>query len=1171
MLGCTVFQGDNANLVTCPRCTSPRFKTCSQCFKRTGDTLNCTCPIEDRIPTKTLNVRSLRLLLFDLLHLEWFIPSLQYTVIPLPNGVIADFKNAAIANQQLEIMTNTYEAQYPLVNGEVRPIFVPIFGTIFYDGARVYENRHSIFWPLVFGIENLIPECRADLGKGRFMLALFTAIGKSAERFLMRDCLVEELKFLERGWEVEVRGVRYFIVVQVSLHLLDVKALEKYLQVNTTGTYAPCFRCRSIQSTRPAILNKLVLHNHRPFSDDLHFTRYRGQTALPCPLNFYEKGAMETDEGDNTFRQPVERDNLAILYTPRSLDFALVCTRLREVRTAMRAELGREPSIAEMKPRFNPRLQGLSDRAYTLLLQGEDNHVPVANLMPNVNSVQARERFVDYHSEDDPTFTFNRAWFDQLYYRFCELRPQRAFGFCPDATFIEDAFWALENGRRKNGVNGLAAFWDLFRFSLKSVPFDPFHAFKNTIMYILDILDGERNLLNAATLRYCQATACFSTFSINEENIWRLTAAELQQIDAWINCIAVPKGRGQDFQIRNLFQHKSFLRGTSAIQLCTCGIIEIMLLAAPNLPIQFRAWLWIFSRYTRDIFSNTFNADDPAKLERRGLESIILKEGVLPESESVPCWHQTTEMAKQIPLSGPLRNASTVSGERAVGELGNLLQIGGSCPDNVLFNKYIKLETIRMRQAYDNYDVARNLLKGEAYEKRHVLDNDNIFRNQNNPRQLFHIDKHICFSHPYFTRPPALLNNNINNVNRGRDPRPNFDYPGVLAGGDENNAIYHRVRFTTGEMNGLLLATQEHIHMVCYQGDLERCYRESSWYRVVEFFMIAQNANMRYLPVDFQDWVCEWNDRLSQGLDPLGDFHILHAHDENIQTMVFPRAGHHLLSAFITQRFRHKYFYYDDLRIIRNLAVFGIQMAVHRDAKICSIDFEGRGFRCRENGKSKPYHYYGQDTQRYVPVNVECNTLSTNWFKTLPLRCWCKLTYQEDEKISDESVQHYGTINFFVQLIVLYEPLLHGCTFASIACHKAVYVQRVPIISGFTDESFCGEHTFVSIRQLDITNLGMLPFDRGNVVDPARNICLNNDAFNDGRLSLGTGEWVRQVPEADGRYIRRRYPSIRQGTVLLLLLTSQKRLRLVMDLLNSKKLCRIPESFHKIKAHLSRI
>jgi hypothetical protein len=110
------------------------------------------------------------------------------------------------------------------------------------------------------------------------------------------------------------------------------------------------------------------------------------------------------------------------------------------------------------------------------------------------------------------------------------------------------------------------------------------------------------------------------------------------------------------------------------------------------------------------------------------------------------------------------------------------------------------------------------------------------------------------------------------------------------------------------------------------------------------------------------------------------------------------------------------------------------------------------------------------------------NNISKHWQKSVKERCWCKHVAGKDPnaKIKTGSFEHYACINFFLQLLVPSNEILNGMVLASIVCRKALYIERVPFISGWDDESLCDKHQFVSIRQIEMTGIGALPFDRGD-------------------------------------------------------------------------------------------
>ena len=944
-----------------------------------------------------------------------------------------------------------------------RPQYAPHLISWFFDGAQVYKRKVAPFWPLVVGIENLPPHIRYSLGKGRFMLGLLTASGVGNEKFLMRDLLMEEIESLKKGWLVKINNVSFFVIVRASLQFLDMKALEKQANIKLTNSYAPCFRCRCIKGVYPAVINQIVLYNHRRLCDEKHFTRFCGQTQKNCPKGYYELTEMESkvDKNETYFKQPVQyaTNNKAEYYAPRQLDLQKARTQLRTAVGKIKDETddrGAQRERELLTKHLPDDLKDTSDRMRNLL------QTSTFNLTTDT---------MDYHSHFDDTFAFDRSVFEgKLYYRFCELSPQKVYKTTANLQFFYDGLRAEQLKTTINGVKGNIPAQHKNNVEIDDIPFDDFHGGKNEGLARLDDIDRTHKYEASKIVTYCRKGAVFPSIAEREKTSdnrlpllpWQFSPSELKRAESWVNCIYLPKGYSGKFQLVNIFQQKGNLRGTSIVCLSTCGIWEIIMFSvrnSENFEIQYRVWNCLMSRYISDIFKNVVkvkgaDADD-VRLLYRAIEITAIKEGLYPETAATPTAHQVIEMPTPFKPLGPARCTTTLAGERTIGSIKKCLKIGGSNPDLTVFSRYFTKESAIMRATFG----LRNESKRKK-SKSHVVDEINVTIEAEGG--LYFDDKDIELSEPLFDR--EKKNEEEKDVENDENQDPNM--------ANEND---HRFEFTAQEMTALLIAINDHLLNVVFERDEARCLRESSWYRLVLFFLQhSRKAARPRLPPHFLDFIREWNAlrRLNEPPPPgfrrermLTAMHLRSKSKEEILNILY----------------KDKSLTVSDVNLLVTLAERGLQVRFFKVARICGITFKGRGLDYRETAIRPFKGKYGNDVLGYYPSNLPKNRLSAHWQKSVKHRCWCKHVAGRDAKakIRDGSTEHYACINFFLQLIVPNDQL-NGLVFASIVCRKAIYVDRVPFISGWDDESLCEKHQFVSVRQIEMTGIGALPFDRGN-------------------------------------------------------------------------------------------
>jgi hypothetical protein len=126
-----------------------------------------------------------------------------------------------------------------------------------------------------------------------FLLSIFTATKQksNAEDFLLRSLVVEELKKLNEGIEMKVKGVKYFVQqARMILIILDTIAVEEFLKVQTNQYLAGCFICWHGKGYN----YKLSIY---PLKNSLRYTSlfatYWTIWKMLSPENYYKHGKQD--------------------------------------------------------------------------------------------------------------------------------------------------------------------------------------------------------------------------------------------------------------------------------------------------------------------------------------------------------------------------------------------------------------------------------------------------------------------------------------------------------------------------------------------------------------------------------------------------------------------------------------------------------------------------------------------------------------------------------------------------------------------------------------------------------------------------------------------------------------------------------------------------------------
>jgi len=133
---------------------------------------------------------------------------------------------------------------------------------------------------------NLPPVYRGKIGIGLFLVALYSGKHINAEKFLFSDCFCEELRMLYDGVERTIEGQTYFIQARLIFHVLDTKAAEAILDIQSwTTSRNGCALCQLITGTHNSA--KTWFFGHRHLLSHNNYLRFIGQSSACCPENFY--------------------------------------------------------------------------------------------------------------------------------------------------------------------------------------------------------------------------------------------------------------------------------------------------------------------------------------------------------------------------------------------------------------------------------------------------------------------------------------------------------------------------------------------------------------------------------------------------------------------------------------------------------------------------------------------------------------------------------------------------------------------------------------------------------------------------------------------------------------------------------------------------------------------
>jgi hypothetical protein len=429
--GCSVYAGDHYNLTSCRVCETPRYNNCTHPSCKSLEPFDeSLCSHRDnsqyRTSLKYMTYRPLYMIFSHLLSTPGFLPALRYSSEGYKDGLMRDLTDSPVCKKHLQEMHNKY-----LASGKNNCEEVNILLSKFYDGAQIYRWKKSDFYPCVIGILNLPPSYRGKLGVGLFLSTLFTSHKDStAENFIFKSCLVEELKKFCDGIEICVAGKTYFVQARLILHICDTIELQSILRCMGANSCTGCPLCNIGKGLYKGDLHKTVYLNGRLDLPALHFLRFVGNIPYCCPSHYYTRSDTDADVRDHFYDYDQRNDR-------------------------------------------NNCCNSKSEASYYNIVRGR---------------AYETEK-IWYHKK----FPFRTTFDGSLRYPFCDFRDQVEWERHPNDFYIRNGILAEQSGEAVEGIYGPWHYHQLLYANVATqIFFDPMHIFKNWLSNLLDLLMGKR-------------------------------------------------------------------------------------------------------------------------------------------------------------------------------------------------------------------------------------------------------------------------------------------------------------------------------------------------------------------------------------------------------------------------------------------------------------------------------------------------------------------------------------------------------------------------------------------------------------------------------------------------------------------------------------------------------
>jgi hypothetical protein len=534
--------------------------------------------------------------------------------------IFADALDGNCAYEALTSMTNSYEHKVEITKELTGYVNSMHLFSEFYDGAQLFDNRVSNFHALVISLLNLPPPYRTKNGCGSFVIAVHTLPETCrAESILVERLFVEELNLLRNGLKVTIGGIKYFVQARCINHLWDTPALAKNVKAKVSNAKNSCILCGGMKGVYRHCFRHYYYMGHRACLPMTHVLRWYGKSGKCCPSGYYS--------GESTSAAVLQVQNL----------FHVTKTNARN-----NEELPRTNRVVSYVPN---KTSGCDMNADEILEAMES----------------AKRPSLWYH--DDYAFE-NTGFAATLSYPHADLR----------AVIKTDHITNTEYRNRAGGdmkdQYGYKSIWPFDGVSKwDHLMWEPFHAIKNCCDSILCCLRGDR--ANSNTIRLlCKAERVHDSLwcpNMSKKPIWELSTDIQDYLDSLMASILYPYGTETEFQIINPFRQMGFMRGTQRIKFISTFLPT--LLSFTKLSTEYRVFVHMFSRDIADLLSFVVHQNEVASLADRIMETVSVKEGLFPDSESNFIWHQLTDIPAHIIMAGPIMSWWGAFGERILGEL----------------------------------------------------------------------------------------------------------------------------------------------------------------------------------------------------------------------------------------------------------------------------------------------------------------------------------------------------------------------------------------------------------------------------------------------------------------------------------------------------------------------
>lgn len=744
-----VYAGDNNQLFYCPECEVERFRPCSRTLCKGKGSHVCEHLRDsngDGIAYKQLFYRPLLVLISDLLRTPKFLSALRYRRVQSDDAhnsatsysatSYSDLMDGDVPQHHLSVMHskyNTWLHSKPerLNNSEE----VSLIFSEFYDGGQLFKSKSTNFWILMTQILNLPPTFRGKLGIGMFLSAIYSGRHMEAEKFLFTDMYCEELRLLNDGTELVLKGKRYFIQARLILHTLDTKALEAVVGLQSVGmSLYGCPLCRGVTGVQDGA--KCVYIGHRQLLPQNSYLRFLGQSGKCCPAGFYDHVKTNGKTTDETYEHGFESVSMEDLEGYKFIK--------KEMQARLKNKKNNtEETLQEAWESVKTNVGSKYHLQFCIPCDGNKKRETAIHKFFFVQESLLYHWSHEYPQLYDPMIYCEKTGLRKvLIFRHFDLRPHKPYTRVTNSDHLKNAIQARElnehnRAKSKKHSNGVQDVWSFARLSYANIANQvtwPFlHALTGVIKLLIFMILGAKEVKESiVTQTYAdiinktnnESTSSEDEYTDDDESnnddqskkeiigpllskketrklnrdvkqakfyTYRplhlkslksgkhpfvCTTTDKKRCQEWLQCIILPKGLGEDsWDMRKfIINEKTTIPGFMKMNQRLKLIScfwDFILYAMQGVEEQYKIYYRMIGVNLAKLQSYYFKASDVEQLSRDIEEMVAMWEGVFPLKTCTFILHELIDLAPFIRHFGPPMGVSEFPGERAVGALIN--------------------------------------------------------------------------------------------------------------------------------------------------------------------------------------------------------------------------------------------------------------------------------------------------------------------------------------------------------------------------------------------------------------------------------------------------------------------------------------------------------------------